>query len=171
MNSNIQNSHQSACYVHADLGMVSMLWISASKQQSAKLLTLLLVFLVLGMTCFVITVISAFWDVFNGKRGLCLHAVMFTCEIGVLAVSVFSIREAVREGTFQMIGIYQSDTWFLIFSACMSIITTCLSVVGLEKVIRGARSLSHRMNSVVPSDAVLGSWIQLKATEPSTRGT
>ena len=149
----IQHTHQGVCFVHADMGMVSKLWVSAAKNKSEKLLTLLLVFFVLGLTCFTITATSLYWDIFIGKRGVYLHALMFSCEMGVLAVSFLSIREALQEGTFQLSGTYQSDTWFLILNVCMTVITTCLSIVGLERLMRVARSVSKSFNSVMPNDA------------------
>ena len=159
----IQNYRHSVCLVHADLGMASKLWASAVHNHSEHLLTLLIVFLVLGLTCFTITFTSLFWNIFIGKRGIFLQALMFSCEIGVLAVSSLSITEAIQQGTFQLRGTYQSDAWFLIFSLCMTVITTCLSIVGLERLISVARGVSNRLNIVMPIDAGLATWTSFRS--------
>ena len=140
-----------------------MLWVSATQNKSEKLLILLLMFIILGLICFLITAASLFWDIFTGKRGFYLHAIMFSCEIGVLVVSCLSIREEIKNGTFRGSGAYQSDMRFLIFSACMSVITTCLSIVGLERLRRVANGVSNRLNSVMPSDAGLSTWTRSRS--------
>ena len=113
---------------------------------------LLVGFFLLGVTCFAMTLVSMFWDVFHGTQGKILHAIMFCCEMGVLTISLLSIREAVRSGTFQVVGTFQNDTRFLIFSVFLTFGTTIVSIVGLDGfgLLKCARVVNKRLNAVLP---------------------
>ena len=152
----------------ADLGLVSILWVTTTKAYASSTDIVMLVMCVMfALTGFGITFLSTFLDIFQRGYGMALHLVMFCCEIGVLAISAHSIRASANRGTFQLIGTYQSSTWFLIFSTCLTLLTTCMSIIGIRKMLEGVRKLTESIQ-LMASNRVANSFTVSQARQSKT---
>ena len=156
---------------NADLGLVSILWVTTTKAYASSTDIVMLVMCVMfAITSFGITFLSTFLDIFESGYGMALHLVMFCCEIGVLAISTISIRRAADRGTFQLVGTYQSSTWFLIFSTFLTLLTTCMSVIGIRKMLKAVCKLRESLQ-IIASNRVASSFEVSPAMQSKTQQT
>lgn len=96
---------------------------------------------------FAITLLSCFLPIFEGPRGIYVLCACLLSEIGIGVSTVSSIMLERASGRFSIHGPYYLQTWYLVFSMCLTALCTAFTIIG----VRGLQERLRRMAAVISS--------------------